>query len=109
MVRYWLRHKRDPKWFKHMVIHVIGLILCSAILLVNVYEKFGEGGWVTLAVTAALISLCFTIKRHYNMVHSTLRHLDEILRALPHMDTGKPSPIRPDQPTAVLLLRGYTA
>jgi len=108
MIRYWLRHKRDPKWFKHMVIHVIGLILCAAILIVNVYEKFGEGGWVTLTVTAALITLCFQIRRHYNMVQSKLRNLDEILGALPHIDTVKPPPFRPDQPTAVLLVGGYT-
>src|SRR6266849_394872 len=108
MIRYWLRHKRDPKWFKHMVIHVIGLILCAAILIVNVYEKFGEGGWVTLTVTAALITLCFQIRRHYNMVQSKLRNWDEILGALPHIDTVKPPPFRPDQPTAVLLVGGYT-
>jgi amino acid transporter len=108
MIRYWLRHKRDPKWFKHIVIHVIGFILCVAILIVNVFEKFGEGGWVTLTVTAALIALCFQIRRHYNMVHSKLRNLDEILGALPHIDTVKPPPIRPDQPTAVLLVGGYS-
>ncbi len=108
MIRYWLRHKRDPKWFTHIVIHVIGLILCAAILIVNVYEKFGEGGWVTLTVTAALITLCFQIKRHYNMVRSKLRNLDEILGALPHIDSVSPPPIRPDQPTAVLLVGGYS-
>src|SRR5215467_13678409 len=80
MVRYWLRsRRRDPKWKQHISIHVIGLCLCVSILIVNVYEKFGEGGWVTLAVTAGLIALCFQIRRHYTLVRSKLRNLDEIL------------------------------
>jgi amino acid transporter len=109
MVRFWLRNrKQDPKWSQHILIHVIGLTLCVSILIVNVYEKFGQGGWLTLAVTAALIALCFQIKRHYTMVHSKLRNLDEILAALPHIDTVKPPPIQPDQPTAVLLVGGYS-
>jgi amino acid transporter len=108
MVRYWLRHRKHPKWVQHISIHVIGLTLCVSILLVNIYEKFEEGGWVTLAVTTALIALCFQIKRHYNLVRSKLRNLDEILGALPNIDSVKAPPIRPDQPTAVLLVGGYS-
>ena len=58
------RHK-DKDWARHIVIHLIGLILCVTILIVTVYEKFGEGGWVTLVITSALIGLCYLIRRHY--------------------------------------------
>ena len=109
MVRYWLRNRRrDPKWKQHISIHVIGLCLCISILIVNVYEKFGEGGWVTLAVTAALIALCFQIRRHYARVRSKLRNLDEILGALPSVESITPPRLRPNEPTAVLLVGGYT-
>lgn len=76
------RHK-DEKWARHIIIHLIGLILCVTILLVTIYEKFGEGGWITLLITAALIGLCYQIRRHYRKVRQGVRELEEILSSLP--------------------------
>jgi Amino acid permease len=56
MVRYWFREPaKYPEWKSHISIHLIGLVLCVSILTMNVIEKFSEGGWITLAVTALLI------------------------------------------------------
>ena len=50
--------RRD--WARHLPIHVIGLVLCVAILGVTIYEKFAEGGWLTLVDhRASWSSLCF--------------------------------------------------
>ncbi len=109
MVRHWiLLRKRDPKWSRHIIIHIIGLVLCVSILLVNVYEKFGEGAWLTLVVTAVLIGLCFWIRRHYMIVRNKLRNLDEILGALPRVGSVTSADVRPNEPTAVLLVGGYS-
>ncbi len=108
MVRYWLRHRRRyPDWARHIVIHLIGLVLCASILVVSVYEKFTEGGWVTLALTAGLIAVCLIIKRHYQWVRRNLSRLDEILASLP-VEPAKQAPA-PDRksPTAILLVGGY--
>jgi hypothetical protein len=109
MVRYWIRERAHyPDWHRHIVIHLIGLVLCLSILAVSVYEKFGEGGWITLVVTAMLIGLCLLIKRHYVAVHSNLKRLDAIMAALP--DAGPPgdrSRLDPKQDVAVLLVGGY--
>src|SRR5213593_4526251 len=60
MCRFWVRErKKHATWRKHIAVHLVGLTLCVFILTVTVYEKFGEGGWVTLAITGALIALCF--------------------------------------------------
>jgi len=109
MVRYWFRErKRYPDWKSHIVIHLIGLVLCLSILTLNVIEKFSEGGWVTLAVTALLIGLCFVIRRHYIGVRRDLRRLDAIMGALPSHPAPAAQPLDPRLPTAVLLVGGYS-
>ena len=42
-----------------------GALLCVTILAVTVAEKFGEGGWITLALTVALLAGCALVRRHY--------------------------------------------
>ena len=108
MVRYWIQNRtRYPEWWRHISIHVIGLVLCVSILVVNVIEKFGEGGWITLVITTGLIGLCFLIKRYYRNVRSHLARLDEILLDLPGLEEAKPRPLNKKLPTAVLLVGGY--
>jgi len=109
MCRFWVRErKRHSTWRKHISVHVVGLTLCLFILTVTVYEKFDEGGWVTLALTGALIACCFLIRRHYRKVHDNLRHLDGILAALPAGGrAASPPSLDPAAPTAVLLVGGY--
>ena len=63
MIRFFLHDKeKDKNWKRHIIIHVIGFILCVTILCVTVYEKFGEGGWATLVITSVLIGSCYLIK-----------------------------------------------
>ena len=35
------------------------------ILAVVCFEKFTEGGWLTLVITGLLVVACFYIRRHY--------------------------------------------
>jgi len=108
MCRFWFRdRKKHPTWKKHIVIHVVGLVMCLSILCITVYEKFQEGGWVTLAFTSGLIALCFVIRRHYQNVQKNLERLNEILDALPPSTSGAARKLDPTQPTAVLLVGAY--
>ena len=100
------RHK-DEKWVRHIVIHLIGLILCVTILIVTVYEKFGEGGWVTLVITAVLIGLCYLIRRHYLKVRQGVRQLEEILSEIPSGHVPNEEPPNPNERTAIMLVSGY--
>ena len=45
------------------------LVLCLSILVVNVYEKFAEGAWVTLVVTGAVVAVFVWTRAHYRKVH----------------------------------------
>ncbi len=109
MCRFWLRRRarKDKTWARGIAVHVVGLVLCAGILLVNLYEKFLSGAWVTVLVTGGLVSLCFTIRSHYRTVQKSLSRLDEILPSLPEKPDALPKPLDPRNPTAVLLVGSY--
>jgi amino acid transporter len=108
MCRFWVRGRREHRdWRRKISIHVLGLSMCLTILGVTTWEKFSEGGWVTLALTVGLIGLAAGIRRHYRGVQENLRRLDAILEALPAHPGGPAPALDPKAPTAVLLVGGY--
>jgi amino acid transporter len=44
-----------------IALNLRGLLLCVMILTITIIEKFEQGGWVTLMITALVIALCYTI------------------------------------------------
>ncbi|MEO7327951.1 MAG: hypothetical protein ABI193_05200, partial [Minicystis sp.] len=119
MTVYWVRNrKQDPTWFRHLPAHIAATILCVTILAITIFEKFAEGGWLTLLITAALTVVCFLVKRHYGLVVGAIKMLD---RELPGPEAGDdamalyrdaatpPAMGEPDpqKPVAVLFVGGY--
>src|SRR4029079_10432988 len=77
MTVFWFRRRsKDPSWARHLPAHVAAAALCLLILVVTVIQKFLEGGWLTLVITAGLISFCFAVRRHYRIVGGALARLD---------------------------------
>jgi amino acid transporter len=109
MVRYWIHHRREYRdWKRHISIHITGLILCLAILTAMIVEKFAEGGWVTMVITAAFILLCYAVRGHYNRVRNALKSLDETLINIPFKPDLRPVPAKqPNAPTAVIVARAF--
>ena len=109
MVRYWIRNRREyPDWWRHIIIHITGLVLCLAILSAMIIEKFTEGGWVTMVITAGFILLCYTVRSQYDRVRDALKKLDETLINIPFRpDLNPVPPKRPDASTAVLIARAF--
>jgi len=108
MAKFFFQNRnKDKRWARHIVIHLIGLTLCVTILIVTVYEKFGEGGWVTLVITTALIGLCYLIRRHYLKVRQGVRQLEEILSEIPSGHVPNEEPPNPNERTAIMLVSGY--
>ena len=83
MVRHWTLHKGTPDWKRNLALHLLGLGLCLVILIVTVYEKFEEGGWLTVIVTTTFVTLAFLMKRHYARVRNAMRRIDETLLDIP--------------------------
>ena len=108
MIRFFQKNReRDTKWKQHIIIHIIGLILCLTILCVTIYEKFGEGGWVTLVITSAVIGLCYLIRGHYTKVRNSVKHLEETLSDIPAVNPFNTNPVDPNEMTAILLVSRY--
>ncbi|MBI5015688.1 MAG: APC family permease [Deltaproteobacteria bacterium] len=110
MSRFWLTEgrKHHKNWFRNLCVHLTGLTLCLSILCVTTYEKFTEGGWLTLVVTSSFIALCFLIQKHYAGVREQIRKLDDVLCMLPEPGEAKSvAGIDAAQPVAALLVSGY--
>ena len=106
MVRYWLGHGGAGRR-RGLAIHGVALVLCLGILVGVVYEKFAQGGWVTVLVTSAVVTGCFVVRRHYARVQANLSRLDSIVDALPTLAPEQEPAIDRRRPTAVLLVGGY--
>ncbi len=110
MSRFFIRNRRrEKKWKQHLPVHMTGFTLCVTILGVTVYEKFSEGGWVTLLITTAVIGVCYLVRYHYTKVRKSIRQLDEILMGIPANEEPNMAPLDPGAPTAVLLAPSFNS
>ncbi len=103
----WRRRER-PDRRGRLLLFGPALLLCATILGVTVYEKFTEGGWLTLAATGTVVFLCFLVRAHYLGVKERLRRLYRVLEEPPADPTAAP-PGAPDPgaPTAAILVSSY--
>lgn len=112
MARHWIKDReKEPRWKSQLAIHGTGLVMCLSILCVTVYEKFSQGGWITVVITSLVIALCFAIHRHYETVRQTLHRMDEILMSVPaptQIDDVTPSELDPKQPAAIISIKGFS-
>lgn len=109
MIRLWWRQRREgAAWRRPMATFVTGSVMCLVILAIVVYEKFTEGGWVTIVVTSAGVALCLLIRHHYHSVERALGKLDRLFDELP-IDPKREElgPCLPEKPTAAIFVGRY--
>ena len=112
MLRFWYQHRKARReWRSRLALFAAGFVLCVTILGTTTYEKFAEGGWVTVVITLAVIGLCFVIRRHYRTVNAELDKLYHELGDLPHTTPAHPpaavGQVDPQKPTAAVLVGSY--
>lgn len=107
-IHWWQVRHAEPRWRHRLGINGLGLSLTSAILAVTLSLKFEEGGWVTVAITSALIAMCMWIRSHYGKTNQYLERLNTILTAVPAVPGVRALPVCDRAaPTAVLLVTDY--
>lgn len=102
--RHWFKARKTEKnRILKLCLSLFGLMLTSSILIVTIFEKFEEGGWVTLLVTGLLIFTCLFIKRHYTRFNAAMKKIDTQFK---QTDIQKitPLPLDPHQPTAIFFV-----
>jgi len=118
MVRHWWQVQgKEDHWEKKFVINGVGMILTFFILVTVTVIKFHEGGWITLLLTGALVSIALLTKRHYRNTFQILRRLDELVTiaesscpAFPgEQGADKELKVKydPQDKTAILLVNGF--
>ena len=110
MSRLWLqKRRRKEKWLGNFIVNGTGLVVCATLLVIMIVLKFTHGGWLTLVVTGALISLCFYIHSHYQKIKAKVEKIDEILTSMSFGDVPVvKQPLSPNEPTAVVLVEKYS-
>ena len=108
MLRFWWRERGRPERRGRIVLFGVGLTLCATVLVITVFEKFSQGGWVTVTVTALLIALCFWIRRHYADAQAKMQQLFDELGDLPR-STASAQVVSPEpgSPIAAILVGSY--
>lgn len=107
-IRRGLSREPGAHWKRETGLFTIGLLLCASILIITTSEKFREGGWLTIAVTGALVLLCFVIRRHYRVVGEKLAQLYMQLANTPRTHQEPLRPLDPAAQTAVIMVGGYS-
>jgi len=102
------RHKRKD-WKRQLSIFIIGFIVCFTILIITIFIKFKEGGWVTLFLTLIVVMLCYVIHKHYSKVKKAMHKFNELLLLSNIHLAGRPNkrPVNTKKMTAVLMVNGY--
>ncbi|HEY2824402.1 MAG TPA: hypothetical protein VGI83_02555, partial [Gemmatimonadales bacterium] len=108
MVRHTVATRaRREHWRRRAALFGLGFALCATILVITVFEKFLDGGWMTLLITGVVIALCFLIRRHYREVGRALETLYAQLGDVANLPTAPQPPPDPKAPTAAVLVGSY--
>ncbi len=103
---YWAKHRGAASryWPWRLLLSLFAFIITSSILFVTLSSKFESGGWVTVLITCAVITLCLMINKHYNLVNKKLARLDTQLKQPVFEKNLHLMTLDPEQPTAVILV-----
>ena len=102
---YWIKQrKQGGRWIGRLMLSAVGLTVTASILVVTVIEKFFEGGWMTILITALVIALCLYIRLHYRDTKDKIASVDNVFSGQPfgpHHGDVQPDP---EAPTAVFIV-----
>jgi len=125
MVRHWWAVRETVRaWWRKLAVAGVGLVLCVFILVWVTVAKFYEGGWITVVVTTALVTVAALIHRRYRITERqvNLWNLLTVTKVLwgeagpislgeetpaPGAKRREPPPLDPKAETAVILVNGY--
>ena len=109
MVFYWARHRSEPRVRRRrLALFITGFVFCVVILAVTIYEKFLDGGWVTILVTSTLVLFCIAMKAYYRRVGRKIAQLSDEIGSIREENPVVPA-FNPAAPTAVILVNAYGA
>jgi amino acid transporter len=101
---YWWRVRHtDRRWLHRIALSLLGLIVTGGILVVTTFEKFAEGGFMTVVITGIVIGFCILNHAHYAKIKRKLQQADQALET-EHPVSGEAPKLEPKAPTAVFVV-----
>jgi hypothetical protein len=101
---YWWRVRHaDRRWLHRIALSLLGLIVTGGILVVTTFEKFTEGGFMTILITGVVIGFCILNHAHYAKIKRKLQQADQTLPT-EHPVSGETPKLEPKEPTAVFVV-----
>ena len=74
---HWVKSRKKIKNYQlKLIFSIIAFVICFIILVINIFEKFNEGGWVVILIPALLMIISIMIHKHYTYVQNKLNKLD---------------------------------
>lgn len=101
---YWLRHRREKRWFGRFLLSGLGFAVCAGILTMLMMEKFTAGGWLAALIIATIVGACLFIRHHYEWTKAQIRVVDQTFSGIPFGSNAKPPLLDSEAPTAVFLV-----
>ncbi|MBX6370476.1 MAG: APC family permease, partial [Rhodospirillales bacterium] len=107
MCVYWVRMRgTHPEWPGRLLLSGTGFLICAGILATIVWQRFDEGGWITLVIVGVLACVCWMVNRHYRTTRELLARADRVFTRKVVPPTSAPPPLDPSAPTAIFLVGG---
>ena len=107
-VHWWRVRDTESRWKRKLAVNGVGCVFTFSILMLTLTLKFDEGGWVTVLITGALISVCFLVRGHYNRFAAALRQLEaDVTPLLYEAKRERAREPDPGAPTAGILVDGF--
>jgi amino acid transporter len=107
MCVYWIRVRgAHPEWPSRLLLSGIGFVICAGILATIIWQRYDEGGWITLVIVAVLAFTFWMINRHYRETRELLARADRVFTRKVMPPKAPPPPLDPTAPTAIFLVGG---
>lgn len=111
MFHLWRQRKGRRFRKRRLLLFGTGFALCATILSITLFEKFAQGGWITLVITLLVIGACFWVRSHYRAAHDRAeqlyRELGDFTATIEETPRTTALP-DPRQPTAAILVDSFS-
>jgi amino acid transporter len=102
---YWWQHRKEgDRWVRRFLLSLTGFVICAAILVILLIEKFDEGAWAAVLIIGVIASLFIYIRKHYHETKNAIHLVDEVFANQPfgpHVGEVIPNP---EDQTAVFIV-----
>jgi amino acid transporter len=102
---YWWQHRKEgDRWVRRFLLSLTGFVICAAILVILLIEKFDEGAWAAVLIIGAVAGLFIYIRKHYRETKNAIHLVDQVFANQPfgpHVGEVMPNP---EDQTAVFIV-----